>query len=114
MEDCLTLFERETAAWFRKTLGEPTQVQEQSWGAIAAVRGSVVHDDRTRRRKHAAPAFAREHEIERLRRCDQDMGRPARHPAPLALIGIPGTDADCDELFPSDADKRFFQVLFTA
>lgn len=36
MEDCLTLFERETAAWFRKTLGEPTQVQEQSWGAIAA------------------------------------------------------------------------------
>lgn len=36
MEDCLTLFEPETAAWFRETLGAPTPVQEQSWGAIAA------------------------------------------------------------------------------
>lgn len=36
MEDCLTLFEPETAAWFRETLGEPTPVQEQSWGAIAS------------------------------------------------------------------------------
>lgn len=35
MEDCLTLFEPETAAWFRETLGAPTPVQEQSWGAIA-------------------------------------------------------------------------------
>ena len=35
MEDCLSLFEPETAAWFRETLGAPTPVQEQSWGAIA-------------------------------------------------------------------------------
>lgn len=36
MEDGLNLFETETAAWFRETLGEPTPVQKQSWGVIAA------------------------------------------------------------------------------
>lgn len=42
MEDCLTLFEPETAAWFRETLGAPTPVQEQSWGAIAAGKHVLV------------------------------------------------------------------------
>lgn len=36
MEDCLRLFDAETADWFRKTLGEPTSVQEAAWPAIAS------------------------------------------------------------------------------
>lgn len=36
MEDCLHLFHRETAKWFRTLLGEPTPVQKASWPAIAA------------------------------------------------------------------------------
>lgn len=36
MEDCLRLFDVETADWFRKTLGEPTLVQEAAWPAIAS------------------------------------------------------------------------------
>lgn len=36
MRDCLDLFDNQTAEWFRKTLGKPTQVQEASWPAIAA------------------------------------------------------------------------------
>lgn len=36
MEDCLHLFHRETADWFKETLGEPTPVQKSSWPAIAA------------------------------------------------------------------------------
>lgn len=36
MEDCLQLFAPETAAWFQRTLGSPTPVQEEAWPAIAA------------------------------------------------------------------------------
>ncbi|MDE5910659.1 MAG: DEAD/DEAH box helicase [Lachnospiraceae bacterium] len=36
MEDCLQLFESETAYWFKETLGEPTPVQKEAWSAIAA------------------------------------------------------------------------------
>jgi len=35
MEDCLRLFDKETADWFRETLGEPTLVQKEAWPAIA-------------------------------------------------------------------------------
>lgn len=35
MENVLTLFEQETAAWFVNTLGEPTPVQKESWPIIA-------------------------------------------------------------------------------
>ncbi|MCM1174676.1 MAG: DEAD/DEAH box helicase [Blautia sp.] len=35
MKDCFTLFEAETAEWFRETLGEPTPVQKEAWPAIA-------------------------------------------------------------------------------
>lgn len=35
MNDCLRLFEAETADWFRETLGEPTLVQKAAWPAIA-------------------------------------------------------------------------------
>lgn len=34
--DCLQLFDPGTAEWFRRTLGEPTPVQEAAWPAIAA------------------------------------------------------------------------------
>lgn len=36
MKDCLQLFSSQTAGWFRDKLGNPTQVQETSWPAIAA------------------------------------------------------------------------------
>lgn len=36
MKNCLELFDRETAEWFRSVLGSPTAVQEASWPAIAA------------------------------------------------------------------------------
>lgn len=36
MRDCLQLFDKQTAEWFRHRLGEPTSVQEASWPAIAA------------------------------------------------------------------------------
>lgn len=36
MEDCLRIFDEQTAKWFRETLGEPTPVQEASWPAIAS------------------------------------------------------------------------------
>ena len=36
MKDCLQLFSSQTADWFREKLGNPTQVQEASWPAIAA------------------------------------------------------------------------------
>lgn len=36
MEDCLRLFDAETAGWFRETLGEPTLVQKEAWPAIAS------------------------------------------------------------------------------
>lgn len=36
MKDCLQLFDNQTADWFRERLGEPTQVQQASWPAIAA------------------------------------------------------------------------------
>ncbi len=36
MEDCLRLFDAETAGWFRQTLGEPTLVQKEAWPAIAS------------------------------------------------------------------------------
>lgn len=36
MEECLQLFERNTADWFQKALGAPTQVQRSAWPAIAA------------------------------------------------------------------------------
>lgn len=34
MEECLRLFDTETAEWFRETLGEPTLVQKEAWPAI--------------------------------------------------------------------------------
>ncbi|MCM1543238.1 MAG: DEAD/DEAH box helicase [Blautia sp.] len=34
--DCLQLFDKQTAEWFRDRLGSPTPVQEASWPAIAA------------------------------------------------------------------------------
>lgn len=36
MDNCLRLFEAQTAEWFEKTLGGPTPVQELAWPAIAA------------------------------------------------------------------------------
>ena len=36
MKDCLQLFDKHTAEWFRDRLGNPTSVQEASWPAIAA------------------------------------------------------------------------------
>ncbi len=36
MEDCLRIFDEQTARWFKETLGEPTPVQEVSWPAIAS------------------------------------------------------------------------------
>jgi len=36
MKDCLQLFDKQTAEWFRDRLGSPTPVQEASWPAIAA------------------------------------------------------------------------------
>lgn len=36
MKDCLQLFSSQTADWFCEKLGNPTQVQEVSWPAIAA------------------------------------------------------------------------------
>lgn len=36
MGDCLRLFDKHTAEWFRDRLGSPTPVQEASWPAIAA------------------------------------------------------------------------------
>lgn len=36
MEECLQLFEANTAEWFHKTLGAPTRVQQAAWPAIAA------------------------------------------------------------------------------
>ncbi len=36
MENVLTLFDKETAQWFRHTLGEPTPVQKEAWPMIAA------------------------------------------------------------------------------
>ena len=36
MEECLRLFDAETAEWFLETLGQPTLVQEAAWPAIAS------------------------------------------------------------------------------
>lgn len=36
MKDCLELFDKQTADWFRSRLGSPTPVQEAAWPAIAA------------------------------------------------------------------------------
>lgn len=36
LSDCLHLFSPDTAAWFCRTLGNPTPVQEAAWPAIAA------------------------------------------------------------------------------
>lgn len=36
MEDCMQLFDRETADWFLEVFGKPTPVQEEAWPAIAA------------------------------------------------------------------------------
>ena len=36
MNDCLQLFDENTAQWFQRTLGRPTPVQEASWPAISA------------------------------------------------------------------------------
>lgn len=42
MENVLTLFEQETAAWFVNTLGEPTPVQKESWPIIAAGHHALI------------------------------------------------------------------------
>lgn len=42
MQDVLELFSRPTAAWFRHTFGEPTQVQKEAWKEIAAGKPVLV------------------------------------------------------------------------
>ncbi len=42
MEDILQLFDRGTAEWFRRALGEPTPVQKNAWPAIAEGRHVLV------------------------------------------------------------------------
>ena len=46
--------------------------------------------------QHSAPAVAREEEIQRFRRRDQDVRRPARHRGPLARGRIAGPHEDAD------------------
>ena len=36
MDEALTLFSKETAAWFESAVGRPTDVQRESWPAIAS------------------------------------------------------------------------------
>ena len=42
MTDIFRLFDRQTAEWFRDTLGEPTQVQKETWPLIAEGRHVLV------------------------------------------------------------------------
>ena len=42
MDEALKLFSKETAAWFERAVGKPTQVQRESWPAIASGEHALV------------------------------------------------------------------------
>ena len=65
---------------------EPGQRQRQvATALIADQRVDLIHDHRLRAPDHLAASFRRQHQVERLRRRDQNVWRPPHDLAPLRL-----------------------------
>ena len=99
---------------------QPLQGDRQVGAALVArQRVDLVHDDRLHRPQHAASGLGGQQDVQRLRRGDQDVGRPPAHLRPLALGGVAGANqgADADigqarlQQFIANTGQRRLQVL---
>ncbi len=59
-------------------------------------RVDLVHDDGAHAAQHGPAPLGRHHEVERLRRGDQDVRRPLEHGGPLGRDRVTGPDRDPD------------------
>ena len=92
----------------RRHLLEPFEREGQVRSALrAGDRVHLVDDHRLDPAEHLA-RLRREEQEQRLGRGDQDVGRVARHLAPLALIGVARANADGQRR--TEADERGTQV----
>jgi hypothetical protein len=62
-----------------------------------------IDDHGAGRAQHILSGFGGEKQIERFRRCDQNMGRLAYHLLSFPLGGISGSDCDPDAVISADA-----------
>ncbi len=93
--DCLerVLGGRETDALRgdRGEVGEPLQAQRQVGAALGPGDGVDLIDDDPAHRAQDLPGLRGEHQVERFRRGDQDVGRVAEHRLAFGLRGVAGT-----------------------
>ena len=76
---------------------QPLDREREVAAALVAIEGvDLVHDDRPDRREHRSPAVARQKEVQRLGRRDQDVRRPPGHRRPLARGRVAGAHEDAD------------------
>ena len=76
---------------------EPLEREGEVRAALVARDGvDLVDDDGADGAEHAAPAGAREEDVERLRGRDEDVGRRARHLGALGRGRVAGADEDAD------------------
>ena len=90
-------------------LGQPLQRDREVRAALGLRHGvDLVHDHLLGPREDL-PRLAREHEVERLGRGDEDVGRVAHHVAPVLLRRVARADADLH--VGADPAQRRAQVL---
>ena len=88
---------------------EPLEREREMRAALGLRDGVDLVDDHLLDLAEDLPCLAREHQVERLGRGDEDVGRVAHHVAPLLLRRVPGADAD--PYFGADPAQRRAQVL---
>ena len=74
-------------------------------------RMQLIQNDRLRRAKKPSAACGCQHQIQRFRRGDEDMGRALQHPLPVLLRCIARAHGHPDPLRSSKPRKRPFQIL---
>ncbi len=76
---------------------QPFQGQREMGSALVPGDGvDLVHNDCAGGAEHCARPLGRQQQVERLRRGDQEVGRPLQHRGPLSRRGVPGPDRDPD------------------
>ena len=91
---------------------QPGQGKHQMGAPLGVDQGmELVDNHRPCRAKHVLPRLAGEHQVEGLRRDDQDMRRLSHHPLPLPLIRVPGTDSRLHEPVCPNALERTLQIF---
>jgi hypothetical protein len=95
--------------WTPRLLDQPLEREREVRAALGLRDGVDLVQDHRLGALEDLPRLAREHQVERLRRGDQHVGRVADHVAPLLLRRVAGADGDV-QLGPDPAQRRA-QVL---